>query len=89
MGHWLLPGVLLTPARKEAPAEREGNMTPAEITRLTIAALIVLALVKFGGMKIWHALVMAVIGFYLATSFVGPDIIRFLDSNLPTLFGSR
>jgi hypothetical protein len=37
-------------------------------------------LYRYGGMKLWHALVCIAFGFYLATSSFGPEINRIVTS---------
>ena len=56
------------------------------ITALVIIGAVLWAMYKFAGLKVWHALVVLVIGFYLTAFIFGPQITSFL-SRIPVLFG--
>jgi hypothetical protein len=56
------------------------------IIALLIIAAVLVALCKFSGLKIWHAVVVLAIGAYLTAFIFGPQISSFL-SKVPTLFG--
>jgi len=56
------------------------------IIALVIIGAVLWAMYKFSGLKIWHALVVLVIGAYLTAFIFGPQISGFL-SRVPALFG--
>jgi hypothetical protein len=51
-----------------------------------IIAVVLWAMHRFSGLKIWHALVVLAIGAYLTAFIFGPQITAFL-SKVPSLFG--
>jgi ABC-type transporter Mla maintaining outer membrane lipid asymmetry permease subunit MlaE len=59
----------------------------AELVRVLIIFGVIALLVKFTELRIWHAVIVLVAGFYLATSVLGPDVAEFLH-RIPGLFGS-
>jgi len=61
-------------------------MATGEVVVLLVIAGGVWALIQFTGLKIWHAVLVLVAGFYLALSPAGPQIHEFL-SRIPALFG--
>jgi hypothetical protein len=56
------------------------------IIALVIIGVVLWAMYKFSGLKIWHALVVLAIGAYLTAFIFGPQITAFL-SKVPSLFG--
>jgi hypothetical protein len=44
------------------------------ISLIALLAVVVWALYKFAGLKLWHGLVCILFGFYLASSSVAPEI---------------
>lgn len=61
-------------------------MAGREVLTLLIIFGGVWLLIQFSGLKIWHAVLVLVAGFYLALSAVGPQVHQFL-SRIPGLFG--
>jgi hypothetical protein len=61
-------------------------VTPRDLVTLLVIGGGVWLLIQFSGLKIWHAVLVLVAGFYLALSAVGPQVHRFL-SRIPGLFG--
>ena len=56
------------------------------IIALVIIGAVLWAMYRFSGLKVWHALVVLVIGAYLTTFIFGQQISGFL-SRVPALFG--
>ena len=56
------------------------------IIALVIIAAVLYAMHRFSGLKIWHAVVVLVIGAYLTAFIFGQQITAFL-SKVPSLFG--
>ena len=56
------------------------------IVALVIIGAVLWVMYKFAGLKVWHALVVLGIGFYLAVYIFGPQISSFL-SRISVLFG--
>jgi hypothetical protein len=50
------------------------------ISLVLVFAVAAWVLYRYGGMKLWHALVCIAFGFYLATSSFGPQINRVISS---------
>lgn len=44
------------------------------VSLIVLLAVIVWALYKFAGLKLWHGLICILFGFYLASSSVAPEI---------------
>jgi hypothetical protein len=61
-------------------------MTPRDLVTLLVIGGVVWLLIQFTGLKIWHAVLVLIAGFYLALSAVGPQVHQFL-SRLPGLSG--
>ena len=57
------------------------------ISLVAILAAAVYLLQRYGGLKVWHALVCAAFGFYLATSSLAPEIRTTLTSIIRALTG--
>ena len=47
---------------------------------LIVLAVAVIILCRYAGLRIFHALVCILLGFYLASSSLAPDISRFVSS---------
>ena len=47
---------------------------------LIVLAVAVVILCRYAGLRIFHALVCILLGFYLASSSLAPDISRFVSS---------
>ena len=62
------------------------TMTAAEAVTLLVIAGGMWALIQFTALRVWHAVLVLVAGFYLALSPAGPQIHEFL-SRIPALFG--
>ena len=56
------------------------------IIALVVIAVVLWAMHRFSGLKIWHALVVLAIGAYLTAFIFGPQITAFL-SRIPALLG--
>jgi hypothetical protein len=50
------------------------------VSLVLVFAVAACVLYRYGGMKLWHALVCIAFGFYLATSSFGPEINRVVAS---------
>ena len=61
-------------------------LSRSHIIALVIIAAVLYAMHRFSGLKIWHALVVLVIGAYLTAFIFGPQITSFL-SKVPELVG--
>ena len=61
-------------------------LSKSHIIALVIIAAVLWAMCKFSGLKIWHAVVVLVIGAYLTAFIFGPQITSFL-SRVPALVG--
>jgi len=61
-------------------------MTTRDLITLLVIGGGVWLLVRFTGLRIWHAVLVLAAGFYLALSAFGPDVHQFL-SRIPGLFG--
>ena len=57
------------------------------VSLLALLAVAVWALYKFVGLKLWHGLVCALFGFYLASSSVAPQIDSAVASIIRALTG--
>jgi predicted membrane metal-binding protein len=57
------------------------------ISLIALLAVAVWALYKFAGLKLWHALVCILFGFYLASSSVAPEIRTTVTSIVHALTG--
>jgi hypothetical protein len=56
------------------------------ISLVLVFAVAAWVLYRYGGMKLWHALVCIAFGFYLATSSFGPQI-RSVVNSIVSSFG--
>ncbi len=61
-------------------------LSRSHIIALVVIAAVLWAMRRFSGLKIWHAVVVLVIGAYLTAFIFGQQITAFL-SRIPTLFG--
>jgi hypothetical protein len=61
-------------------------LTKSHIIALVIIAAVLYTMHRFSGLKIWHALVVLVIGAYLTAFIFGSQVSAFL-SRIPALFG--
>jgi hypothetical protein len=61
-------------------------MTPRDLVTLLVTGGGAWLLIRFTGLKIWHAAPVLAAGFYLALSAAGPDVHQFL-SRIPGLSG--
>jgi hypothetical protein len=61
-------------------------MAGRELITLLIIGGGVWLLIQFSGLRVWHAVLVLVAGFYLALSAAGPQVHQFL-SRIPGLFG--
>jgi hypothetical protein len=61
-------------------------LSRSHIIALVIIAAVLYAMHRFSGLKIWHAVVVLVIGAYVTAFIFGPQVTAFL-SRIPTLFG--
>jgi len=61
-------------------------MATRELIPLLIIGGGVFLLCHYGGLKLWHAVLVLIGGFYLASSALGPGISQVL-SRVPGLFG--
>ena len=59
-------------------------LSRSHVIALVIIAVVLWAMHRFSGLKIWHALVVLVIGAYLTAFIFGPQISGFL-SRVPAL----
>jgi predicted membrane metal-binding protein len=57
------------------------------ISLVTLLAVAVWALYRFGGLKVWHGLVCILFGFYLASSSLAPEIRTTVTSIIHALTG--
>lgn len=55
------------------------------LSLLAILAVAVFVLCRYAGLRVWHALVCVLLGFYLASSSVAPDINRTVESIIHSL----
>jgi hypothetical protein len=60
-------------------AEKEPAMTPGSLLPAALALGAVYLVHRFGGLKIWHALVCVLAGLVLASTFLGADISNVLS----------
>jgi hypothetical protein len=61
-------------------------LSRSHIIALLVIAGVLFLMIKYTGLKIWHALVVLAIGAYLTAFILGPQITAFL-SKVPALFG--
>jgi hypothetical protein len=61
-------------------------LSRSHIIALVIIAVVLYAMHRFSGLKIWHAVVVLVIGAYLTAFIFGAQVTAFL-SRVPALFG--
>jgi hypothetical protein len=61
--------------------------TAISVSLITLLAVAVWMLYKFASLKLWHALVCILFGFYLASSSVAPEIRTTVTSIIHALTG--
>lgn len=75
-----------TALRKDPPEERatrtgkEGDYLSITISLALLLAVVVFLLCKYAGLRIWHAAVCIILGFYLASTSIAPYITQFTAS---------
>jgi hypothetical protein len=52
---------------------------------LALLAVAVFVLCRYAGLRVWHALVCVLLGFYLASSSLAPDINRIVEGIIHAL----
>ncbi|MCF2525999.1 DUF2304 domain-containing protein [Yinghuangia soli] len=57
------------------------------VSVVVLLAVIVFLFIRKGGMKIWHAIVCALLGFYLASTSIAPSI-RTSGNSVANLLGN-
>ena len=79
------PGILA--ATKVDHPGREVITTAISISLIALLGVAVWALYKFAALKLWHGLVCMLLGFYLASSSVAPEIRTTVTSIIHALTG--
>jgi hypothetical protein len=59
---------------------RGGDSLAVTLSVLAVLAVAVFVLVRYAGLRAWHALVCILAGFFLASSSLAPDINRIIAS---------
>jgi hypothetical protein len=62
-----------------------GDSLAVTLSLLAILAVVVFVLCRYAGLRVWHALVCVLLGFYLASSSLAPDINRIVESIIHAL----
>jgi hypothetical protein len=55
------------------------------LSMVLVLSLVVLVLCRYAGLRLWHAITCIMLGFYLASSSLAPDISKFAASLLRAL----
>jgi len=61
-------------------ASRGGDYLTVTLSAALLLGVVVFVLCRYAGLRLWHAVICIILGFYLASTSFAPDIAQFTES---------